>query len=58
MESGSATLYGMKITLNHANRHTGGVWNDQLGSVLLGAGNTIKLNTSAGACKNIALPCK
>jgi hypothetical protein len=57
-ESGSATLYGMKIMFNHANRHTGGVWNDQLGSVLLGAGNTITKNTSAGACKNLAYPCK
>jgi CSLREA domain-containing protein len=55
---GSAILYGMKITGNHANRHTGGVWDDQLGSVLLGVGDTITTNTSAGSCKNIALPCK
>jgi CSLREA domain-containing protein len=56
--SGSATLYGMRITLNHANRHNGGVFDDQLGSVLLGAGNTITKNTSTGSCKNIAFPCK
>jgi hypothetical protein len=55
---GSAILYGMHITLNHANRHSGGVWDDQFGSVLLGVGNTITKNTSAGSCKNIALPCK
>ena len=55
---GSLTLYGMRIILNHANRHSGGVWDDQLGSVLLGVGNTITKNTSAGACKNIALPCR
>jgi len=56
--SGSGTLYGMTITGNTAGRHTGGVWDDQLGSVLLGVGNKLVKNTSPGACKNITQPCK
>jgi hypothetical protein len=56
--SGSGTLYGMTISANHAGRQTGGVWDDQLGSVLLGVGNTLANNTSTGACKNITFPCK
>lgn len=53
----TGVLYGMTITKNHAGRQTGGVWDDQLGAVLLGAGDTIAKNTSRGACKNVTLPC-
>ena len=55
---GSGTLYGMVIAKNYAGRQTGGVWDDQIGSVLLGSGNKIAGNLSTGACKNITLPCK
>ena len=48
----------MLIAKNHAYHQTGGVWDDQLGAVLLGAGDKIVKNTSTGACKNLTLPCK
>lgn len=55
--SASASLYGMKITANHAAGQTGGVWDDELDSLLLGVGNTITTNTGTGACKNVTWPC-
>jgi hypothetical protein len=47
----------MKIVGNHAGRQTGGVWDDQVGSVLFGVGNTITTNTSPNSCKNVTWPC-
>ena len=56
--AGSGTLYGMTISKNKAGRQTGGVWDDGLGSVLVGSGNKLTKNTSTGSCKNITWPCK
>jgi hypothetical protein len=55
---GSGTLHGMTITKNHAGHQTGGVWDDQVGSVILGRGNKISKNTSPSSCKNVTWPCK
>ena len=57
MGAASATLYGMKITANHAGGQTGGVWDDRLNSVLFGVGDKITGNTGTGSCMNVAWPC-
>ena len=57
MGVGTGTLYGMKIVGNHAGHQTGGVWDDGVKSVLFGAGNSIKANTSPGTCMNVTWPC-
>ncbi|HEY2353694.1 MAG TPA: CSLREA domain-containing protein [Gaiellaceae bacterium] len=54
----TGTLYGTKVTGNHAGRTTGGVWDDEVGSVLIGVGSSVSANVSPDTCKNITWPCR